>query len=70
LAIYSREKEKIVLEKSIVCIGSVENWLNALLKMHCQSLSSIIAQGLQTLARPETDLLALIDNSVLQVSCS
>lgn len=65
---YSREAEKIVLEKEVVCTGGVENWLNSLLKMHQQSVGAVISQGLQQLASPETEILNLIDNSVLQVT--
>ncbi|KAJ8670776.1 hypothetical protein QAD02_002035, partial [Eretmocerus hayati] len=67
LAMYSREKEKITFEQPVTCVGGVENWLNALLEMHCQSVGAVISQGLQALEEPETDLLTLIDNSVLQV---
>ncbi|OXU30794.1 hypothetical protein TSAR_013179 [Trichomalopsis sarcophagae] len=67
VAMYSREKEKITLEKPVHCTGGVENWLNSLLKMHRQSVGAVIAQGLQMLTEPDTDLLTIIDNSVLQV---
>ena len=67
---HSREKEKIILEKPVNCTGGVENWLNSLLKMHCQSVGAYISQGLQTLSDPDTDILALIDSSVLQVNYS
>lgn len=66
---YSREKEHIVFEKPVQCVGGVEHWLNALLKMHCQSVGVAISQGLQQLSVHNTDLLSIIDNSVLQVSC-
>lgn len=67
VAMYSREKEKITLEKPVQCTGGVENWLNSLLKMHQQSVGAVIAQGLQMLTEPDTDLLTIIDSSVLQV---
>ncbi|XP_024940596.1 dynein heavy chain 8, axonemal [Cephus cinctus] len=67
IAMYSRENEKIVLEKEVVCTGGVENWLNSLLKMHQQSVGAVIAQGLQLLSTPEMEILSLIDTSVLQV---
>lgn len=68
IAMYSREKEKVVFEKPVVCTGGVENWLNSLLRMHQQSMGAVIAQGLQALVEPGTDLLVLIDNSILQVN--
>lgn len=64
---YSRENEKIVLEKEVVCTGGVENWLNTLLMMHRQSVGAVISLGLQSFRTPEFDILSLIDNSVLQV---
>ncbi|XP_046493196.1 dynein axonemal heavy chain 8 [Neodiprion pinetum] len=67
VAILSRENEKVILEKEVTCTGGVENWLNSLLKMHQQSVGSVIAQGLQLLNNPDIEILQLIDNSVLQV---
>nr|XP_031825788.1 dynein heavy chain 8, axonemal [Nomia melanderi] len=67
VAMYSRENERIVLEKEVICTGGVENWLNTLLIVHQQSVGSVISQGLQTLSLDEFDLIQLIDNSVLQV---
>ena len=64
---YSRENEKIVLEKEVICTGGVENWLNSLLKTHQQSVGAVISQGLQQLVNPEVEVLSLIDGSVLQV---
>ena len=67
IAMYSREGEKVMLEKEVICTGGVENWLNNLLKAHQFSVGFVISQGLQTLSNPDTDLLSLIDNSILQV---
>lgn len=67
IAMYSREKEKIVLEKIVVCLGGVENWLNMLLTVHQLSVGAAIAQGMSLLNTPDFDIIALIDNSVLQV---
>ncbi|XP_058810344.1 dynein axonemal heavy chain 8 [Phymastichus coffea] len=67
ITMYSRENEQVIFEKPVLCTGGVENWLNSLLKMHQQSVGVVIAQGLQTLVEPGTDLLSLIDNSILQV---
>ncbi|XP_076677676.1 dynein heavy chain 8, axonemal kl-3 isoform X2 [Andrena cerasifolii] len=67
IAMYSREDEKVVLEKEAMCTGGVENWLNVLLSVHQLSIGSVIAQGVQTLASEEFDLIHLIDNSILQV---
>ena len=64
---YSREGELIALEKDVICTGGVEIWLNTLLRVHQFSVGSVISQGLQSLSNPDVDLLALIDNSVLQV---
>lgn len=64
---HSREGEQIVLEKEVVCIGGVENWLNVLLTVHQQSVGAVISLGMQSLRTPEFDILLLIENSVLQV---
>lgn len=67
LAMHSREDEKIVLEKEVVCIGGVENWLNTLLTIHQQSVGAVISSGLQSLYTGEFDILSLIEESILQV---
>ncbi|CAK9824517.1 Dynein axonemal heavy chain 8 [Anthophora retusa] len=67
IAMYSRENEKVVLDKEILCTGGVENWLNTLLLVHQSSVGSVISQGMQTLANEEFDIIQLIDNSILQV---
>ncbi|XP_034179159.2 dynein heavy chain 8, axonemal kl-3 [Osmia lignaria lignaria] len=67
IAMYSREKEKVVLEKEVVCTGGVENWLNTLLVAHQFSVGCVISQGLQTLDNDDFDIIHLIDNSILQV---
>lgn len=64
---YSREGEEVVLEKEVVCIAGVENWLNTLLTVHQQSIGDVISLGLQTFRTPEFDILSLIENSILQV---
>ncbi|KAI4504021.1 hypothetical protein M0802_000492 [Mischocyttarus mexicanus] len=68
IAIYSREKEKIVLEKVVVCLGGVENWLNTFLSVHQMSVAAVISHGMTLLNTTDFDILALIDNSVLQVA--
>ncbi|XP_015430178.1 PREDICTED: dynein heavy chain 8, axonemal [Dufourea novaeangliae] len=67
IAMYSRENERIVLEKEVICTGGVENWLNTLLIVHQLSVGSVISQGLQSMNTEEFDFIQLIDNSVLQV---
>ncbi|XP_043247781.1 dynein axonemal heavy chain 8 [Colletes gigas] len=67
VAMYSRENEKVELEREVICTGGVENWLNTLLTVHQQSVGSVISQGLQTLTSEEFDMIQLIDNSILQV---
>lgn len=64
---YSRENEKVALEKEVICTGGVENWLNTLLSIHQMSVGSVISQGLQTLGTEEFNLIQLIDDSILQV---
>ncbi|XP_014480405.1 PREDICTED: dynein heavy chain 8, axonemal [Dinoponera quadriceps] len=66
-AMHSREDEKIVLEKEVVCTGGVENWLNTLLTVHQQSVGVEISLGLQSFHTAEFDILSLIENSVFQV---
>lgn len=68
VAMYSRENEKVVLEKDVVCTGGVENWLNTLLIVHQFSVGSVISQGLMTLANEDFDLIVLIDTTILQVN--
>lgn len=64
---YSRENEKVLTEKDVICTGFVENWLNTLLTVHQFSVGSAISQGLQTLPNEDFDIIQLIDNSILQV---
>lgn len=64
---YSRENEKVLTEKDVICTGLVENWLNTLLTVHQFSVGSAISQGLQTLPNEDFDIIQLIDNSILQV---
>lgn len=68
IAMYSRENEKVVLEKDVICTGGVETWLNTLLSVHQYSVGSAISQGLQTFTSEEFDIMQLIDNSILQVN--
>ncbi|XP_076759064.1 dynein heavy chain 8, axonemal kl-3 [Xylocopa sonorina] len=67
VAMYSREGERVLLEKDVVCTGGVENWLNTLLSVHQFSMGSVISQGLQTFANEDFDIIQLIDDSILQV---
>ncbi|XP_048268511.1 dynein axonemal heavy chain 8 [Bombus terrestris] len=67
VAMYSREGEKVLMEKDVICSGGVENWLNTLLAVHQFSVGSVISQGLQALTYEEFDVIQLIDNSILQV---
>ncbi|XP_043790719.1 dynein axonemal heavy chain 8 [Apis laboriosa] len=67
VAMYSRENEKVILEKDVICTGGVENWLNTLLLVHQFSVGSVISQGLITLVNEDFDLIALIDTTILQV---
>ncbi|XP_076166225.1 dynein heavy chain 8, axonemal kl-3 [Ptiloglossa arizonensis] len=67
VAMYSREGEKVVFEKEVICTGGVEIWLNTLLIMHQQSVGNVISQGLQTISTEEFNIKQLIDNSILQV---
>lgn len=64
---YSHEDEKINLDKEVCCSGGVENWLNNFLKMHQQSVGGVLSQGLNSLLTSETNILTLIDVSILQV---
>ncbi|CAD1473088.1 unnamed protein product [Heterotrigona itama] len=67
VAMYSRENEKVLTEKDVICTGLVENWLNTLLMVHQFSVGSVISQGLLTLPNEDFDIIQLIDNSILQV---
>ncbi|RZF49054.1 hypothetical protein LSTR_LSTR015843 [Laodelphax striatellus] len=61
LAIISRENEKIPLEKDVLCIGGVENWLGNLLAMARQSLASVISSCWQFFSEPEYTLLGMFE---------
>ncbi|KOX80134.1 Dynein heavy chain 8, axonemal [Melipona quadrifasciata] len=67
VAMYSRENEKVLTEKDVICTGLVENWLNTLLTVHQFSVGSAISQGLQTIPNEDFDIIQLVDNSILQV---
>lgn len=67
IAMYSREDEMVELERPVLCVGGVENWVNVLLTVHQQSVGAVIALGLQSFRTPEFDILSLIENSILQV---
>ncbi|KAJ9594442.1 hypothetical protein L9F63_014127 [Diploptera punctata] len=57
LAVYSREDECIVLEKSVLCVGGVENWLGTLLQSQRESLQNVIANVANNINEAEFDLL-------------
>ncbi|XP_039290802.1 dynein heavy chain 8, axonemal [Nilaparvata lugens] len=67
LAIISRENEKIPLEKDVLCIGGVENWLGNLLAMARQSLASVISSCWQFFSEPEYSLLGMFERYPAQV---
>lgn len=49
--------EKIVFEKSVVCTGGVEIWLNTLLSMVRDTVRNVIALQCQALVDPEYDFI-------------
>lgn len=67
MAIESRENEKIPLEKEVMAVGGVENWLGNLLKIAQQSLNVVIAQAAATLNEPDFQILDFLSKFPAQV---
>lgn len=67
MAIYSREMEKIPLEKEVMAVGGVEYWLGSLLKMCQQSLNAVIGQAALQLKEPDFNVLDMLEKYPAQV---
>ncbi|XP_076310266.1 dynein axonemal heavy chain 8-like [Tachypleus tridentatus] len=68
LSVYSREKEEIMLEKSIMAKGNVEIWLGELLKTQQRSLHGIIRECYQALDDSDFKLIPFLKKYIAQVS--
>lgn len=66
-AIISREKEKIPLEKEVMCHGGVELWLGNLLTQAKSSLAAVISNVHAYLSEPEFNILDMFANFPAQV---
>lgn len=67
-AILSREKERIPLEKEVMCHGGVELWLGSLLTQAKGSLAAVIANVYAFFSEPEFTMLDMVAKFPAQVS--
>ncbi|XP_068084800.1 dynein axonemal heavy chain 8 [Anabrus simplex] len=67
IAVASREDETISLEKDVLCVGGVENWLGTLLNVQQASLAGIIALAAAYIIDPEFDVLQMLEKYPAQV---
>ena len=68
IAIESKEGEKVKLDKYVMAVGKVEEWLNSLLLMAKQSVHSIIREAYGVINSANFNLMVFIDSYVSQVS--
>lgn len=68
LEIVSKEGEGVVLEKPVLCVGGVENWLNVLLKETKNTVNQIIADVENYIVTdPTFSVLKMVDQFPSQV---
>ena len=67
LAIVSKEGERIVLDKYVMALGNVEEWLNNLLKMSHQSVHTVIRQANIAINDPGFDAMEFLGSFPAQV---
>ena len=67
LAIISKEGERIVLDKYVMALGNVEEWLNNLLKMSHQSVHTVIRQAHIAINDPGFDAMEFLGSFPAQV---
>lgn len=68
LEIISKEGEGILLDHAVLCVGGVENWLNALLKETKVSVNQIIANVANYIINDSTfSLLTMVNHYPSQV---
>lgn len=68
LKIISKEGEGIPLDKDVMCVGGVENWLNVLLNETKRSVNQIIANVANYIMRDSAfSLLTMVDQYPSQV---
>ncbi|XP_043198855.1 dynein axonemal heavy chain 8-like [Amphibalanus amphitrite] len=67
VAVLSREKERIELDKSVKCEGNVESWLGQLLDEQQSSLHSVIRTAYQNIIDPDFEIMTFLDTFPAQV---
>lgn len=67
LAIVSKEGERVVLDKYVMALGNVEEWLNNLLKMSQQSVHTVIRQAHIAINDPGFDAMEFLGSFPAQV---
>jgi dynein heavy chain len=67
LAVFSREDERIDLDKSVLCVGGVEHWLGTLLQSQRQSLGEVIASVAASFSEPDFNLLDMAYKQPAQI---
>ncbi len=67
VSIQSKEGEVVPLDKFVMAVGNVEEWLNNLLDMSHQSVHTIIREAYDVINSPTFDLMVFLDTFVAQV---
>ena len=67
LAVISKEGERVPLDKYVVALGNVEEWLNNLLKMCHRSVHTVIRQAHIAINDPSFDAMEFLGSFPAQV---
>ncbi|XP_037081499.1 LOW QUALITY PROTEIN: dynein heavy chain 8, axonemal-like [Pollicipes pollicipes] len=67
VAVLSREKERVELEKTVKCEGNVEVWLGQLLKEQQSSLHGVIREAYQQIMDPDFEIMTFLSTFPAQV---
>lgn len=67
LAVISKEGEKVALDRYVMALGNVEEWLNNLLKMSQQSVHGVIRQAHIAINDPNFDIMEFLGTYPAQV---
>lgn len=70
LGVVSREGESIELDKYVMALGNVEQWLNNLLKMSHQSVHTVIRKAYIAINDESFDLMEFLGTFPAQVNFS
>lgn len=68
LAVVSKEGEKIALDKYVMALGNVEEWLNNLLVASQQSVHGVIRQAHIAINDPNFDIMEFLGTYPAQVN--